>query len=61
MGSLKRALHVLVLKITTMCLFGRKAYYQCLIMIYSGTGVKLMKSGPRHIMDAEDFEPLYVP
>ena len=52
---------MLVLKITTMCLFGRKAYYQCLIMIYSGTGVKLMKSGPRHIMDAEDFEPLYVP
>jgi hypothetical protein len=29
--------------------------------IHSGTGVKMMKNGPRHIMDAEDFEPLYVP
>lgn len=28
---------------------------------FRGTGVKLMKNGPKHIMDAEDFEPLYVP
>jgi hypothetical protein len=29
--------------------------------VKTGTGVKLMKNGPKHIMDAEDFEPLYVP
>jgi hypothetical protein len=31
------------------------------IPVKTGTGVKLMKNGPRHIMDAEDYEPLYVP
>ena len=31
------------------------------IPIKTGTGIKLLKNGPRHIMDAEDFEPLYVP
>ena len=27
----------------------------------SGTGAKMMKNGPKHIMDAEDLEPLYTP
>ena len=27
----------------------------------TGTGVKFMKNGPKHIMDAEDLEPLYTP
>ena len=31
------------------------------IPIKTGTGVKLMKNGPKHIMDAEDYETLYVP
>lgn len=31
------------------------------IPIKTGTGVKLMKNGPKHIMDAEDYESLYVP
>jgi hypothetical protein len=31
------------------------------IPVKTGTGVKLMKNGPKHIMDAEDYEPLYVP
>ena len=32
------------------------------IPIKSGIpGVKFLKSAPKHIMDAEDFEPLYVP
>lgn len=31
------------------------------IPIKTGTGVKLMRNGPKHIMDAEEFEPLYVP
>ena len=26
-----------------------------------GTGVKFMKNGPKHILDAEDLEPLYTP
>lgn len=29
--------------------------------MYSGTGVKFMKNGPKHFMDAEELEPLYVP
>ncbi len=31
------------------------------IPIKTGIGVKLMKNGPKHIMDAEDLEPLYIP
>ena len=31
------------------------------IPIRTGTGVKFMKNGPKHIMDAEDLEPLYTP
>ena len=31
------------------------------IPIKTGTGIKLMKNGPKHIMDAEDLEPLYMP
>jgi hypothetical protein len=31
------------------------------IPIKTGTGVKLMKNGPKHILDAEDLEPLYIP
>ena len=31
------------------------------IPIKTGTGVKFMKNGPKHLMDAEDFEPLYTP
>ena len=31
------------------------------IPIKTGTGLKFMKNGPKHIMDAEDFEPLYTP
>lgn len=27
----------------------------------TGTGVKFMKNGPKHILDAEDLEPLYTP
>ena len=34
---------------------------QEVIPIKTGTGVKLMKNGPKHIMDAEDYEPLYIP
>ena len=26
-----------------------------------GTGSKFMKNGPKHILDAEDLEPLYTP
>ena len=29
--------------------------------IKTGTGLKLMKNGPKHIMDAEDYEPLDIP
>ena len=29
--------------------------------IYRGTGVKIMKNGPKHLMDAENYEPLYIP
>lgn len=31
------------------------------IPIKTGTGTKFMKNGPKHILDAEDLEPLYVP
>mmetsp|Transcript_15959 Transcript_15959/g.20171 ORF Transcript_15959/g.20171 Transcript_15959/m.20171 type:complete len:83 (-) Transcript_15959:2138-2386(-) len=31
------------------------------IPIRTGTGMKFMKNGPKHIMDAEDLEPLYTP
>ena len=31
------------------------------IPIRTGTGAKFMKNGPKHIMDAEDLEPLYTP
>jgi len=31
------------------------------IPIRTGTGAKFMKNGPKHIMDAEDLEPLYSP
>jgi hypothetical protein len=31
------------------------------IPLKTGTGVKFMKNGPMHFMDAEDLEPLYVP
>ena len=31
------------------------------IAVKTGTGVKFMKNGPKHIMDAEDLEPLYTP
>ena len=31
------------------------------IPVKTGTGVKFMKNGPKHIMDAEDLEPLYTP
>lgn len=31
------------------------------IPVKTGIGVKLMKNGPKHIMDAEDLEPLYIP
>ena len=31
------------------------------IPIKTGTGVKLMKNSPKHIMDSEELEPLYVP
>jgi len=34
---------------------------QEVVPVKTGTGVKLMKNGPKHIMDAEDYEPLYVP
>jgi hypothetical protein len=31
------------------------------IILNRGTGVKLLKNAPKHLMDAEDYEPLYVP
>ena len=31
------------------------------IPIKTGTGFKLLKEGPKHILDAEDPEPLYTP
>ena len=31
------------------------------IPVKTGIGVKLMKHSPKHIMDAEDLEPLYIP
>lgn len=31
------------------------------IPVKTGIGVKLMKNGPKHIMDAEALEPLYIP
>jgi hypothetical protein len=28
---------------------------------FRGTGLKIMKNGPKHIMDAAAYEPLYIP